>query len=267
MRTPLTAFNILAAGLIAFGGSGIAATPAAAQENPYDTTVDVRIGQRLFRAQCGRCHGRDAKGNDETGAPDLTIGQFTYASTDQGMFEVIQDGIDNTAMIGISSRASDQAVWQIVSYINSLNFDPSDYNLPGDASGGAQAYEAQNCSQCHMVNGDGGRLGPDLSDVGGRLTPDEIRTALTDPNADVTPRWWTMRIVREDGSRVEGLRMNEDTFSVRIMDEDERLWHFLKSQVRSVERVTDSTMPAVSGSGAELDDLVAYVFSLRKEDN
>ena len=61
--------------------------------------------------------------------------------------------------------------------------------------------------------------------------------------------------------------MNEDTFSVRIMDNDERLWHFLKSQVRSVERVTDSTMPAVGVSGQPLDDLIAYVFTLRKEDN
>ncbi len=265
MRTPMMTLSLLAVGLIAFGG--IAAAPAAAQENPYDTTVDTRMGQRLFRAQCGRCHGRDARGNDETGAPDLTTGQFSYASTDQGMFDVIRNGIDNTAMIGISSRASDQAVWQIVSYVNSLSFDPSDYNLPGDAARGAQVYEAQNCSQCHMVNGEGGRLGPDLSDVGRRLAPDEIQTALTDPNAQVMPRWWTMRIVREDGSLVEGLRMNEDTFSVRIMDNDERLWHFLKGQVRSVERITDSTMPAVTVSGSELDDLVAYVFSLRKEDN
>lgn len=265
MRTSMMALSFLAAGLMVFGG--IAVAPAAAQENPYDTTVDARMGQRLFRAQCGRCHGRDARGNDETGAPDLTTGQFTYASTDQGMFDVIRDGIDNTAMIGISSRASDQAVWQIVSYVNSLSFDPSDYDLPGDPARGAQAYEAQNCSQCHMVNGEGGRLGPDLSDVGRRLNPEEIQAALTDPNAEVAPRWWTMRIVREDGTQVEGLRMNEDTFSVRIMDEDERLWHFLKSQVRSVERVTDSTMPAVGVSGSELDDLVAHVFSLRKEDN
>ena len=268
MRIPTMALSILAAGLIA--GGGLAAAPAAAQEteeNPFTATIDVRMGERMFRAQCGRCHGRDARGNDETGAPDLTTGQFSRASSDAGMFDVIRNGIENTAMIGISSRASDQNVWQIVSYITSLNFDPSDYDLPGDAARGAQVYEAENCSQCHMVNGDGGRLGPDLSDIGGRLTPDEIRIALTDPNDEVEPRWWTMQITREDGSRIDGLRMNEDTFSVRIMDNDERLWQFLKSQVRSVERVTDSTMAAVGVSGQQLDDLVAYVFTLRKEDN
>ena len=109
---------ICVSGFIAINGSLM---PVAAQENRFDTTVDVRMGQRLFRAQCGRCHGRDATGNDETGAPDLTTGTFANASSDEGLFQVIREGIDGTAMIGISPRASDQTVWQIVSYVNSLN--------------------------------------------------------------------------------------------------------------------------------------------------
>ena len=150
----------------------------------------------MFRAQCGRCHGRDARGNDETGAPDLTTGQFSRASSDAGMFDVIRNGIENTAMIGISSRASDQNVWadRLLHHLAQLR--PERLRPAGDAARGALVYEAENCSQCHMVNGDGGRLGPDLSDVGGRLTPDEIRIALTDPNDEVEPRWWTMQITR-----------------------------------------------------------------------
>jgi putative heme-binding domain-containing protein len=242
------------------------ATPARAQENPFDTLIDVRMGERVFRAQCGRCHGRDARGNDETGAPDLTTGQFARASTDAGMFSVIRDGIENTAMIGISPRASDQTVWQIVSYINSLNLDPDDYDLPGDAARGEQVYAGADCSSCHMVGGEGGRTGPDLSTVGSRLDPDEIATSLTDPDAEVAPRWWTMRIGRADGSTLEGLRMNEDTFTVRIMDHDENLWSFMKSEVRSLEQIKTSTMPATEDlSASELDDLVAYLFSLRRE--
>ncbi len=253
----------LVAALVVVAGP---AAPAEAQENVYDTPVDVRMGERVFRAQCGRCHGRDARGNDETGTPDLTTGQFSQASTDAGMFEVIREGIPNTAMIGISARASDQTVWQIVSYINSLNLDPADYDLPGDPARGEQAYAAAGCSTCHMVRGRGGRTGPDLSTVGSRLDPDEIATSLNDPDAEVTPRWWTMRIVRADGSTIEGLRMNEDTFTVRIMDNDENLWSFMKSDVRSIEQIKTSTMPAVEGlTAGEADDLVAYLFSLRRE--
>lgn len=239
---------------------------ANAQENPYDTVVDRTMGQRVFRAQCGRCHGRDAKGNDETGAPDLTTGTIE-ANTDQALFTVIREGIENTAMIGISPRASDQTVWQIVSYVNSLNLDPSDYNLPGDVNSGRQVYsEKGNCANCHMINGDGGRLGPDLSNIGTQLEPEAIRMALTDPDENVSPRWWTMRITRANGTVVEGLRMNEDTFTIRIMDNDENLWNFLKSEIRSSERIKTSTMPnAGSLTATEIDDLIAYVFSLRRE--
>jgi cytochrome c oxidase cbb3-type subunit 3 len=240
--------------------------PAQAQENPFETLIDVRMGERVFRAQCGRCHGRDARGNDETGAPDLTTGQFSRVSSDAGMFGVIRDGIENTAMIGISPRASEQTVWQIVSYINSLNLDPGDYNLPGDAARGEQVYVGANCSSCHMIRGEGGRTGPDLSTVGSRLDPDELATSLTDPSAEVAPRWWTMRITRPDGSTIEGLRMNEDTFTVRIMDDDENLWSFMKSEIRSSERITTSTMPAADSlTESAVDDLVAYLFSLRRE--
>lgn len=253
----------LAAALVAAAGP---AAPAEAQENPFDTRVDVRMGERVFRAQCGRCHGRDARGNDETGAPDLTTGQFSRVSSDAGMFQVIREGIDGTAMIGISPRASDQTVWQIVSYVNSLNLDPGDFDLPGDAGRGEQVYAGADCSTCHMIGGEGGRTGPDLSTVGGRLDPDEMAASLTDPNAEVAPRWWTMRIHRADGSTIEGLRMNEDTFTIRIMDADENLWSFVKSDVRSFERIKTSTMPAVEGlTAGEVDDLVAYLFSLRRE--
>ena len=253
----------LVAALVVVAGP---AAPAQAQENAFDTPIDVRMGERVFRAQCGRCHGRDGRGNDETGAPDLTTGQFSRVSSDAGMFDVIRDGIDGTAMIGISPRASDQSVWQIVSYINSLNLDPEDYDLPGDAGRGEQVYAGANCSTCHMVRGEGGRTGPDLSTVGSRLDPDEIATSLSDPDAEVAPRWWTMRINRADGSTIEGLRMNEDTFTVRIMDNDENLWSFMKSEVRSLEQIKTSTMPAAEGlTASEMDDLVAYLFSLRRE--
>lgn len=118
-----------------------------------------------------------------------------------------------------------------------------------------------------MVNGTGGRLGPDLSTVGNRRNPEELKTDLTDPDEMVEPRWWTMKITRSDGSMVEGLRMNEDTFTLRIMDGEENLWHFSKNEIRASERIETSTMPSVTGAltASEVDDLIAYLFSLRKE--
>lgn len=250
--------------LCAFGSLG---APAEAQENPFDTDVDARMGGRVFRSECGRCHGLDAKGNDETGAPDLTRGAFRTASTDAGLFRVVRDGIPGTTMIGIG-WAPDSTIWQIVSYLNSLRIDPGDYDLPGNADRGKRIFNGKgDCTSCHMVHGAGGRLGPDLSTVANRRRPEELKTDLVDPDETVEPRWWTMKVTLADGSVVEGLRMNEDTFTLRIMDADENLWHFSKSEVRSAERIETTTMPSVTGAltASEVDDLIAYLFSLRKE--
>ena len=90
---------------------------------------------------------------------------------------------------------------------------------------------------------------------------------LAEPNAEVNPRWWTLRVTKQDGTVVEGLRMGEDTFSLRLMDAQENLRSFSKVGVRSHERIKDSTMPSYAQSltAQEVDDLVAYLFSLRTE--
>ena len=141
-------------------------------------------------------------------------------------------------------------------------------DLPGTASAGRQIYEGKgNCGSCHILSGKGGRQGPELSSVGDRRDPDELKAALIDPNADVAPRWWTVRVTRQDGSVVEGLRMGEDTFSVRIIDADANLWSFQKDDLRSFERIENSTMPSYAETltASEVDDIVAYLYSLRRE--
>ena len=235
--------------------------------NLYDTAVDARLGERYFQRTCSRCHGPDATGNDETGAPNLT-GTLSNASTDTGAFRIIREGLRGTAMLPINPDTPDANVWQIVTYLNSLRTDPANMDLPGSAAAGQALYTGKgDCASCHMIDGAGGRKGPDLSRVGERRDPDELTTDLTDPNEEVAPRWWTVHVTREDGSTVQGLRMNEDTFTLRIIDENADLWSFAKSDVRSYERVEDSTMPTYEETmtASEVDDLVAYLFSLRKE--
>ena len=248
----------------------LATSTASAQEteNPFATSVDQRMGQRHFRAHCSLCHGYDATGGAETSGPDLTTGRFRHSSTVAGLFKVIRGGVDGTAMLGINADATDQTVWQIITYLDSLTPNPADVDLPGIASAGRQVFAGKgNCASCHMVNGEGGRRGPDLSRIGERRDPDELKTALVNPNDEVEPRWWTMMVTRVDGSVVEGLRMSEDTFTLRIIDEEEHLWSFSKEQLRAYDRITDSTMPSVEGTltTGEVDDLISYLFSLRKE--
>jgi putative heme-binding domain-containing protein len=233
----------------------------------YNTAVDIRMGNRYFERQCSRCHGFDAKGNDETGAPDLT-GTLRRASSDAGIFNIIREGIPGTAMLPVAADVPDPTVWQLVAYINSLRYDPASVDLAGNADSGADLFSGKGeCSSCHMVNGQGGRLGPDLSRVGEDQTPEDLLNSMLNPDAEVAPRWWTIQVAGEDGEIREGFRMNEDSFSLRIMDADANLWSFQKRDIESYERSEKSTMPGYGQalSDGELDDLVAYLFSLRRE--
>ena len=108
----------------------------ATADNVFTGTLDVRMGQRVFRQQCGRCHGRDGAGGEL--GPDLTQG-FSNASTDAGLFKIVREGLPNTQMIGISRRSTDQSVWMVVSYLNSLN-NTADVDLPGSATTGQQLF-------------------------------------------------------------------------------------------------------------------------------
>ena len=246
-----------------------AAAGAGAQEagNPFTDGVDRRAGEASFRVHCSLCHGYDAQGGGETNGPDLTTGRFRRTSTLAGLFNVIRNGVDGTAMLGIDPDAPDRVVWQIITYLDTLTPNPADVDLPGDAAAGQALFSGKGgCAACHMVNGRGGRLGPDLSRVGERRDPGELRADLLDPDAEVEPRWWTVTATVRGGAAVAGLRMSEDTFTLRLIDADERLWSFSKAELRSYDRGKTSTMPSARGtlSDSEVDDLIAYLFSLRK---
>jgi len=235
--------------------------------NLYNTVVDIRMGERYFERQCSRCHGFDAKGNDETGAPDLT-GRLTRGGSDAAIFNIIREGSPGTARLPVAADVPDPQVWQTVAYLDSLRYDPESVSLAGDAEAGRELFwNGSDCADCHMVRGRGSRSGPDLSRIGENRGPDDLLADLINPNEDVAPRWWRLRVTGADGVAREGYRMNEDSFSLRIMDDGENLWSIPKEGLQAYERIENSTMPSYAEvlSESELDDLVAYLFSLRRE--
>ena len=242
--------------------------PASAQqaENPHTSLEDVQEGERLFQAHCGRCHARDASGDD---GPSLRRGRFRRAQSDAGLFRVISEGVPDTRMPPISRGRTDETVWQIVAYLRAINQRPENVSLPGDPAAGARVFAgAGECATCHMVRGVGGLHGPDLTAVGDRRSPEELRIDLADPDRDVEPRWWSVRATYADGRTIEGLRLNEDTYSYRLLDGDANLWSVVKRDLRDAERIETSTMPSYDGklAASQIDDLIAYLYSLRTEE-
>lgn len=238
---------------------------AADAGNLYNTIFDIRAGNKYFDRQCSRCHGIDARGDDEIGAPDLT-GRLRRANTTAGIFNVLRNGVPGTAMLALNPDVPDSLAWQVVAYIESLSSDPANIDLPGSAARGKKLYnENTDCAECHMIAGLGGRTGPDLSTVGERLHPKQISSALISPDEEVTPRWWTMSITDQDGNFYQGHRMSEDSFSLRIMDVKEELYSFPKNTLKEWSIDKASTMPSYQGkfTASELEDIIAFLFSLR----
>ncbi len=251
------------------GLTGGLATGLSAQEqaNPFTAAIDVQAGRRMFTRQCSVCHGVRATGGDI--GPDLTTGEFEHASTDAALFSVISDGIPDTPMAGLNRNRTDQAVWQIVAYLRSLSGGGERVAVTGDASAGERLYlGAGNCSSCHRIDSEGGRHGPDLSTIGDRRSPEQLLSDLVDPDERVQTAWWRMRVTHLDGTRVEGLRMNEGTYSVRILDADDNLWSFMKRDLRDSERIETSSMQAYGATltDGQLEDLVAYLYGLSRPD-
>lgn len=242
-------------------------TALAAQQlelrNPKTTPEDVAAGGRIFRSHCAQCHGLNGEGGR---GPDLTTGRFRHGSSDGELLRTIMQGIAGTEMPGIYME--EHQVWQIVSYVRSLSTRREARTLAGDPARGERLFRGKGgCAACHMVNGAGGRRGPDLSDIGALRSPEHLRTSLVEPGKQVPGQWWTVRVRTPSGEQLAGFRLNEDTYSIQLLDEQGRLRSLLKSEVSSIELSKESIMPAYGAllTAAELEDLVAYLYSLRRK--
>ena len=231
--------------------------------NPYTSPADVTAGAKIFRSHCAVCHG--LKGSGGRG-PDLTRGEFRRGSSDAALLRTISKGIPGTEMGGIFF--SDNQIWQVVTFVQSLSASGARQNLPGDIASGKKLFRDKGgCFQCHMVNGEGGRLGPDLSDVGARRSPEFIRTSIVKPSEVIHLSYRVVRIVGKDGKKFSAIRLNEDTFSIQVMDMQENLLSLLKRDLQEIQQEKTSSMLNYEHvfTTEELEHLTAYLYSLRRK--
>jgi quinoprotein glucose dehydrogenase len=155
----------------------------------------------------------------------------------------------------------------IVAYLRSIAANPSRRSaLAGDAARGKQLFENKGgCVACHRVKSAGSRVGPNLSEIGATRRAVEIERALVDPNADAAPQNRSVRVVTKDGSTVTGRLLNIDTFSIQLLDSNESLRSFSRSDLRESTVLQKSSMPSYKDklSPQELADVVSYLASLK----
>jgi len=257
-----------------------AAACAADDRNPLaGDPKAAKAGEYEFRINCALCHGLGARGGGR--GPDLTRAHKRHAHSDADMFQIISNGIPGTAMPANGTNAqgvgmTDDEIWELITYIRSVEVKAPLQPIGNAAHGKELFYGDANCSLCHMVNGKGERLGPELTAVGGARTVEAIKESvrnpsrrlawgLTEPSKEFAQQYETITVVTAEGKEIKGVALNEDHFTVQMMDTNEQIHLLEKDKLRSFKKSRESMMPKYDASvlsDKDLDDIVAYLLSI-----
>ena len=236
----------------------------------------AKAGEYEFRINCALCHGLGAHGGGR--GPDLTRAQKKHAHSDADMFQVISSGIPGTAMPANGTNGqgvgmTEREIWQIISYIRSQEVNTSAKTTGNPAQGKKLFYGDGNCSLCHMVAGKGGRMGPDLTSVGGSRTREALIESIRNPSRHLAwgltegtkefpQEYESVTATTADRKQIKGITLNEDSFTVQIMDTAENIHLLEKDKLKSFQKTRESAMPKYEPdtlSDKEVEDIVAFL--------
>lgn len=253
-----------------------ASSGAAQAKNPYAGDAKVaKLGEFEFRANCAFCHGLGARGGGR--GPDLTRTPKKHGDSDADIFNTINNGVPGTAMPpnGATQQGvgmTEEELWQVVTYIRSVEKKASAVN--GDAKHGRELYYGSAaCGTCHMFQGKGGRLGPDLTGAGTARSTEYLTESLRNPSRrlaqgiieamkEFTEEYETVNVVTNDGTKYQGTLLNEDSFTIQFMDMREKVHSFDKTSLQSLQKSRESLMPAYDEKvlpEKDLRDLLAFL--------
>jgi cytochrome c oxidase cbb3-type subunit 3 len=225
-----------------------------------------QAGQQLFSSNCGGCHGLDGRGGEH--GPNIATTSEVQRLGDRDILRIVRDGVSGAGMPAFRSKFDDTQLKAVLSYVRVLQGKDAAASVAGNPEKGHSLFFGKaRCSECHMVDGKGGFVGPDLSDYGAEHSPDVIRNAIVNPNKNLDPRHRTVIAVTRDGQKYTGRALNEDNFSLQLQTLDGTFHFFDKSTLAHLEHEPRSIMPSNYGSmlsSGELDDLVSYIVTVAR---
>jgi putative heme-binding domain-containing protein len=223
--------------------------------------ADIAYGAQLYAGNCSSCHGPNG---DSIAGVDLRSGNIRNASTDQQLRTLITTGIAGTGMP--SFKLDDAELAGIVAYLRNMASFAARGVAAGDTARGRALFEGKGgCTACHRVDGRGVGMAPDLGNVGTLRTASALQASVLDPNSAMVPINRPVRAVTKDRKIFNGRRLNEDTYTVQMMDDQGRLVSLAKADLREYTILLESPMPPYKGklTSGEVADLVAYLLSLK----
>jgi putative heme-binding domain-containing protein len=226
--------------------------------------ADIEYGASLYASHCITCHGENG---DLMPQINLRSGRFPNAPTDRELGTVIREGLPGTAMT--PNEYNESEITALIAFVRTIGSVNLSDTVLGDAVKGRQLYDGTGeCATCHRIAGRGPRFAPDLSRIGASRTAAALGRALVGGSDATLPINRPVRIVTAEGRVVNGRRLNEDTFTVQIVDSAERLLSLDKRTLREYTVLDTPAMPSYRDrlSESERADVVAYLLSLKGAD-
>ncbi|MFN0104389.1 MAG: PQQ-binding-like beta-propeller repeat protein [Bryobacteraceae bacterium] len=212
-------------------------------------------GKRAYLARCVGCHGEDGNGGGH--GPGILQVRQSRATSRHAVSDVIRHGIPAAGMPAFPLATAE--VEAIADFVWSLKARPAAGAATGDAAVGERFFAGRGkCYDCHMIQGKGGTLGPDLSVIGQDRTVPQIMEALR------RGRGKSITVTLRDGRTLKGMEKNQSPFDLQLLGTDGQL-HLLRREQIATSADEKSLMPPVTAPPAEMSGLVAYLSSLRRE--
>ena len=222
----------------------------------------VRAGEARFKQLCGSCHGARGEGGQGEGqGPNLANSWEVRRASDTQLSGYIRNGIPGSAMPPFD--VPDQQITELAAFVRSLNAPASSVPVAGDPVAGEAIFkEKGGCADCHMLQGHGGYLGSDLSNVGATQRVDELRQAILNPGRLSSEGYRPVVLKLADGKPIRGVAKHYSNWSMQVLDETGRL-HLLRGpEMKQVSFENKPWMPddySQRLSAAELENLLAFL--------
>jgi cytochrome c oxidase cbb3-type subunit III len=220
-------------------------------------------GRQTFESSCAPCHGLNGKGGEH--APDIATSPDIVGLSDSEIIKVLREGKPQAGMPPFAGLGTAK-LSDLLNYLRLLQSERRAPTVVGSAGKGKEVFSGKaGCSECHMVHGSGGFLGPDLSDYGASHSADEIHSAIVSAEKRPAIHKGLAKATTRDGRQISGLIRNEDNLSVQLQAQDGAFYSLEKSDLSELTFDPEPLMSDNYGaklSKSELDQLVGYLLSV-----
>jgi putative heme-binding domain-containing protein len=138
----------------------------------------------------------------------------------------------------------------------------------GNAAHGKELFAGTGtCAKCHKVNGEGKEVGPDLSEIGSKLSKEALYVSILDPNAGVSFNYETWLARTLDGTTLSGVLVSQTDEAVELKTAEAIVHRLRRDDIEALKKQPTSLMPADLQKQLRADDLVdlvEYLTTLKK---